>query len=71
MKEIPPHIVQIYGSKRKFKQTKRAEWKEVIKAFNKFQMGCAFTPGFHSLTAGMANDIRTVKDGLSRANWGR
>lgn len=68
---LPPHIIQQWGTQRNFKQDKRAEWKKVMQAFNKFQLGCVFVPGYDSIIHDMSDDIKTVQDGLSRANWGR
>lgn len=42
-RKLPSHIP---GTSRDWKQLKRREWKAVLKAFEIFRGGCAYTPAY-------------------------
>jgi hypothetical protein len=66
--ERPPYWNLPY---RKFKEQKRKELRAVIKAYEKFRLGCAYVPGFHSNAKNLAESLEGWKDSMNLKNWGR
>ena len=72
MKTIPKYVLKNSGIKttREFKQRKRKEIREVIRAMKNFQLGCAHAPGHESFCTALKAAEET-KDKCSLKNWGR
>ena len=72
MKTIPKYVLKNRGIKttREFKQQKRKEIREAIRAMKNFQCGCANTPGYESYCTAIEAAEET-KDKCSLKNWGR
>lgn len=70
-KTPPKYLLDMLGiTKREWKQRKRKELKAVMKAINKYQIGCAFCPGYEEFV-----DIKDMLEKLidlhSYKRWGR
>lgn len=56
---------------RKFKQAKRAEFRDVLKAFDVFSLGCAYAPGYPDLVREIEEKMEELQTLLTIKKWGR
>ena len=56
------------GTHRQFRAAKRREWNAIIKAWEKYRVGCLFTPGYPSNTTALEVVLRQQKEAL-RGDW--
>lgn len=68
--EIPDHIVEVFGSARKFKEAKRRAIREALKGLEEFQQGCFYAPGFELFDQARDN-LEEVQRLVSQKEWGR
>ena len=69
-RDIPKHIVERYGSARKFRTEKRRQANEARSALGNLRFGCAYTPAMTDIDEAIkALDAITSK--LSQKNWGK
>lgn len=69
--KAPKWLLQEEGlTQRQWKMLKRREIKHVIKALDRYRLGCAYTPGYE--------EVHTIDEALTRIvnaqsvkNWGR
>ena len=72
MKDIPSHIVNIYGTTRQFKVYKRSNIENIRRQLNSLRVGCAYMPDNSSEDIRIINDaINRLKQKCSIKNWGR
>jgi hypothetical protein len=68
---IPAHIVEQYGTVRKWKALKRRHLREAYNALAKLRQGCAFFPcGAHPVGRAM-NELDAVYEAIKEESWGR
>ena len=68
-RKLPDYIG---GTHRAWKQKKRREWRAVVRAFETFRLGCAFTPSYEKNQIGRFEDaMKLVTEELSFKAWGR
>lgn len=65
--KLPVHIGM---TSREFKKRKRAELKEVIKAFYKYRIGCAYCPSYETIKK-VESFLESMKESHSEKQWGR
>jgi len=56
---------------REFKEQKRKEFQAVIKAYEKFRLGCVYVPGYDHNIADVSRGLRNWEESMSVKNWGR
>ena len=71
MKRLPPHMLEIYSSARRFKAGARARAKHVNRALNELQLGCAFFPNGSEGVRRIRVALEKVIADISVKNWGR
>lgn len=71
MTKIPDYVSRQYGGVRKFKATKRAQIKGLIKAANELRLGCAFFPNRSGQKATQIYQLlKELADECSAKKWG-
>lgn len=71
MKKVPPHIVALYGTARRFKQDKRRQLDVIRRAIGNIRFGCAFLPNGSQAVQDMTALSNQLKLELSSKTWGR
>ena len=61
----------VEGTHREWKAKKRSEFDAVIRAYDKFQLGCAFIPGYVEHRKRISADLASWREKMSVRNWGR
>lgn len=59
------------GTTRQWKAQKRREWRELIRAYETFRLGCAYTPVYPTLVNRLEADLKFGSHALSVKEWGR
>jgi len=67
--KLPSHIAHHYTA-RQWKDQKRKELKAVIKLFNAFRLGCAYTPSYDD-AARVQAALDRMQKACSVKEWGR
>ena len=70
-KKLPQHIIQIYGTARQFKATKRKEMGFVMMEFAEFTAGCAFIPGYNEHCETIQTHLKAWREEMLVKQWGR
>ena len=60
-----------YGTARLFKRDKRREVRELARALDQLQIGCAWLPSGTTHPDAIQRHLNALKDELSAKNWGR
>jgi hypothetical protein len=60
VKKIPPHIVEVYGSARKFRASHRKGLRDVMKAMGEARRGAFYSPAFPDIEIAMAALERAI-----------
>ena len=69
---FPDYMLRLYGSRRAFKQEKRRQTKDLVKAFRSLYSGSAYLPADASrLISKMHRDIDELQSLVSLKEWGR
>lgn len=68
---IPAHIVEQYGSARKFRSEKRTQLRSLRMALNNLHVGCAFFPSGRSHIREIEQHVNALEIELSVKQWGR
>lgn len=58
-----------YKNYREFQHAKRQEFKEMIKWYKEFRIGCAYTPAYPKEIEQLEKAIESVKEKLKVKNW--
>ena len=70
--KLPRHLKGRYITIREFKDVKRREVEDVLRAMGRLQVACAFMPFDAYLAFNNAmTQLRKVRTCVSRKNWGR
>lgn len=59
------------GTMRQWTRQKRREWNAVIKAFDVFRLGCAYTPAYPKYVDQIASALKGGKSAMSPKQWKR
>jgi hypothetical protein len=69
---IPKWLLQQEGiTVRQWKARKRAQIKAVLKCFDDYRMGCAYTPDGEGEVGQIDKALASIRAKLSVKNWGR
>jgi hypothetical protein len=68
--KLPPHIFKRYGTTRRFKEAKRAEFKEIEKTIGSFRLCCWYVPGYEAFSS-VQKSLNDIKEEMSIKKWGR
>lgn len=66
---LPDHMLESYGSKRAFRQVKRAELKRVLAVLQQLTSGCAYTPAYEQIVDAREL-LQKAGEAMSAKNWG-
>jgi hypothetical protein len=68
MKKIPSHMVEAFGTARKFRAHHRMALKKAHAALVLARNGCAYSPGYHHLLAAITALAKAI-DATRPENW--
>lgn len=70
--QIPAFILDSSNvrSQREWKALKRKEARDVLRAVQQFQLGCAWTPAYRAIAA-LEPELKAIIKRLSVESWGR
>lgn len=70
MDRVPKYILEDMGlsSQREFRQLKRKQLKEIMKAYKEYSLACAWCPGYPH---GLSELLWEMKKSHSVKNWGK
>lgn len=72
MSEAPKWLLNQFGiTQRQWKERKRRELRDVLKAMSVYHMGCAYTPNGEGEVGRITKDLESLAEKLSVRNWGR
>jgi hypothetical protein len=69
--KAPEHIVEKYGTTRRWKALKRLELRDAYAALTKLRNGCAFFPCGAGPISRAQKELEAVYDAICEKNWGR
>jgi len=67
--KLPKHVLRQYGTARKFKQAKRKELREAIKAVDTLMCGSYYIPCYPILKS-VQYELKCAQEKMSIINWG-
>lgn len=59
------------GTTRQWKTQKRREWKAIVRAYEVYRVGSAYTPTYPTIGLDLEKLLRDGQTALSEKKWGR